>query len=181
MVKTQVNVISFFSAYNRSKTIACCSGVKEVDDYSLQFDKDLGCEIVKPNGKKLDIYQVKQDALDGTYLPRMIERFTNGSISAEDFEAFKNPTSWTDIDVTSLPKSLAEMQQLQIDSENAFNSLPSEFRDLFGNSKFKFVEAMQNGSAIARLTAAGFIKSAANQSKLEKKQEKVMKESDGVE
>lgn len=164
--------ISFYSAYSRPKVIPFVAGTKEISEWLLQFDKERGCERVMKTGKKIDIYTNKQEALDGTYLPRMIERFTNGSISAEDFEAFKNPHSWTDIDVTTLPKSLAEMMQLQIDSENAFNSLPSELRDLFGNNKYKFVEAMQNGSAMARLQSAGFISTASTESKLEKKIEK---------
>lgn len=42
-------------------------------------------------------------------------------------------------DFTGMPKTYAEFLQLQIDSNNLFNSLPVEVRDKFGNDPNKFL------------------------------------------
>lgn len=169
------SVLPFYSAYRRPATIPSVAGSKEIPDLYLKVidgeEHLVQKSVTDPKTKNVtlitrDIYTPKQEALEGTYLPRMIERFLNGSISPEQFEVFKNPHAWTDIDVTSAPKNLAEALQLQIDAENAFNSLDPKLRELFGDNKFKFIQAMEDGTAVSRLQAAGFIKpSAQTQSK----------------
>lgn len=165
--------VVFYSAFNRPVSIPTVSGSKEIPDLYLRVVDGFELLVSKQakDGKKImrDIYSPKQEALEGSYLPRMIERFLNGSISPEQFEVFKNPQSWTDIDVTHAPKTLAEALQLQIDSDNAFMSLDPKLRDVFGNNQFNFMSSLQDGSFYERLARAGFVpKTAENTSKISK-------------
>lgn len=152
--------VLFYSAYNQPPTFPEESGSKMIDDFTLKVVD--GEEILVKTGT-IDIYDSKQEALEGTYLPRMIERFMNGNISPVDFDAFKNEHSWEDLDVTGAPKNLAELQQLAIDTDKAFYGMPADVRDLFGDNKYKFVQALQSGKAYDILSRAGYVKKAANE------------------
>lgn len=156
--KVQSNSSPFYSLLNTPPTGHSESGKAIIDDYVLKVVD--GQEVLVKCGK-IDLVTPKKEALEGTYLPRMIERFTKGALSPADYDKFLNTHSWSDVDVTKMPKNLAEFNQLQIDSERAFMSMPSDVRDLFGNNKYKFVEAVQNGKARPVLEAAGYVRKAA--------------------
>lgn len=62
----------------------------------------------------------------------LISRYVNGDVDA------LNKVRGTYGDFTTMPKTYAEMLQLQFDVENAFNRLPVEIKEKFDNDFNKF-------------------------------------------
>lgn len=143
--------IKFFSAYNLpTEKVYTSSGTDIVDKYALVYDKEQSAEVLKVVGKE-DIYTPKQEALDGTYLPRMIERYLDGSISEDDYNAFVKKRSWSDIDVSDLPTNFQDVMTLRQDASNYFMSLPVSVRDLFGDNINKFTQELLGGTALSKI------------------------------
>lgn len=139
----------FRSAYSLGKEkFYTASGEKIVDEYGL---KVVNGQIQVCVIGKIDIYTPKQEALEGTYLPRMIDRFLNGNMSPIQFDEFVNSHSWQAGDFTDLPKNLMEFENLKIKATGIFNSLPGKIRDLFGQSQERFISEFGSGEALKKL------------------------------
>lgn len=84
-------------------------GEKIVDTYSLVIDKKTGKEDLQVTGKT-NIYEFIQKSLPETLIYNIIERYNNGDVTALDkIHGFYG-------DVTTMPKNLAEAQQLMINA-----------------------------------------------------------------
>lgn len=124
------------------------SGKRVVPKYGWKVDEKTSEKYIGVIGET-DIYEPIQQALSSTYLRDVLDRFDAGAVSLADYkqyiEASKELAPYTD--VTSMPSTLAEVQQVLIDAENTYNSLPVDLRADFGHSKERFLAAMADGSA----------------------------------
>lgn len=139
---SKVVSLPFYSRLKRCKTIPSLSGDKVVDKYGLVYDEVLGRKVLQVTGKE-DIYQIKQVALSGTYLRSLLDRYEKG-LTEIDFDSMLDTGHF--VDLTSLPKTLAEYQKIMIDAEAQFMSLKPSVRSEFGSFS-GFLSALQNGSA----------------------------------
>lgn len=94
----------------------------------VKDDGTIGLEVSGENNiqEEIDSYA------ESTDLNVIISRYMNGDMEALN----RNMMNFGDF--TKFPKTYAEMLQLQIDSNNLFNSLPNEIRQKFDNDKDKF-------------------------------------------
>lgn len=80
-----------------------------------------------------------------TLIDNIINRFQNGDLTVlQRKQGFY-------VDITNMPSSLAEAQNMLIQLESNFNSLPVEDRELFGNSFDRYV------SEVSKMSASDFI------------------------
>lgn len=97
-----------------------------------------GARYLVCTGRK-DVNAMIQEQLPSTLVYNLLNRFSNGDVNA------LMQRSGSFIDTTGMPTSLSEAYNLMLGIESKFASLPLEVREQFGNSPFKFGEALQNG------------------------------------
>lgn len=128
--------------YDRAVGGSCPSGEKIVPTYSLVVDKDTGKTDLKATGKT-NMYDYIQSSLEETLIYNVIERYNAGDITALDkVRGFYG-------DVTQLPKNLAEAQQLLINAQKTFNSLPVDVRAKYNHSVSEFLSAIEKEAKTA--------------------------------
>lgn len=94
---------------------------------------------------KEDFKSFIEASKEETLIDNIIKRFQNGDVTVlQRKQGFYG-------DITNMPSSLAEAQNMLIQIENHFNSLPSEDRELFGNSFDRYV------SEVSKMNASDFI------------------------
>ena len=91
-----------------------------------ELQKDGTLKLV-PVGKE-NTDEIIASYYESTTLECILAKFANGDMSA------LNRYQPLYIDVTEMPKSLAEAQQKIINAEYAFNALPAEVKQQFGNN-----------------------------------------------
>lgn len=138
----------FGSRKNYPATRPSPAGKKIVDELGWVVDKKTSERYIGKIGEK-DIYTPKQEALPSVYLKTNLERFNAGAMSLDQYKQFIDATREARpySDLTRLPSTLAEVQQILIDADETFYSLPVELRADFGHSKERFLAAMSDGSA----------------------------------
>lgn len=122
--------MDFATRVKKNETKKSPAGSKEANTYQIRIDKDNHKSLVK-TGKK-DIYTAIQADLESTKIENILR------------ECVYDPTvlqqvNGTYIDVTNMPKTLGEMQNLVLDAKAQFEALPAELRNKFDNSAEKFV------------------------------------------
>ena len=130
--------MEFYSYSNKHPRSPYPESHKIVPTYSLKIDKQTGKKELKESGKT-DIYEKIQENKEGTYIYDILEKYMGGDESVLS----KNVARYED--VTELPTNLAEAQQLIIDAENTFKSLPLEIRKEFNHSPTEFMAGIENG------------------------------------
>lgn len=129
--------VEFRKPYDRNLNIPAPSGEKIVPVYSLVVDEETGKEDIQVTGKT-NIYDFIQKSLDETLIYNIIERYNSGDISAlEKITGFYG-------DVTNAPKNLAEAQQILINANKIFESLPLDVRAKYNHSVSEFLSAVEN-------------------------------------
>lgn len=145
---TVVFLSMFYSRVKYPKRECVPSGERIVPEYGWKVDEKTSEKYIGVIGEK-NLYDPIQAALPGTYLHDVLDRFDAGAVSLDDYkeyiDASKQVAAYTD--VTPLPSTLAEVQQVLIDADNTFNSLPVDLRADFGHSKERFLASMADGSA----------------------------------
>lgn len=117
------------------------AGEDVVDEYGVVIDED-GLQVLAVVGKK-NIYLPIQEAAVGASVYDVLERYENtGDVSL--LEKQKGLYA----DVTKSPRTLAELEQFRIDSRNAFYSLPTDVRRMFGDNYHVFMANPQQAQAI---------------------------------
>lgn len=111
------------------KKFACNPGSKFKTEYSPIVEKD-GSVTLRPVGK-IDFHAYIQSFKDLTDIHYIVKKIANGDTSMLRFDGVYG-------DFTKYPKTLAEVLQLQIDSNKLFNSLPVEIKQKFSNDPNKF-------------------------------------------
>lgn len=138
----------FFSCVKYPERECAPVGEHVVPEYGWKVDPKTSEKYIGIVGEK-DIYEPIQAALPGTYLRDVLDRFDAGAVSLADYKAYidasKEVAPYTD--VLSMPSTLAEVQQILIDSDNVFYSLPVDLRADFGHSKERFLASFVDGSA----------------------------------
>lgn len=102
------------------------------NDYEIQIDKK-GHKTLKQVGEH-DIYEEIQSFLEETKIENILARAAAGDLNT------LNQRTGLYIDVTDSPKTLAEAQNAILKLGNYFDSLPTDVRAKFDNSKEKFVQ-----------------------------------------
>lgn len=124
------------------------SGDRVVPEYGWKVNPKTSEKYIGVVGET-DLYTPIQEALSSTYLRDVLDRFDAGAVSLADYkeyiEASKTVAPYTD--ATAMPTTLAGVQQVLIDSENTFRSLPVDLRADFNHSKEQFLSAVADGSA----------------------------------
>lgn len=92
-----------------------------------------------------NIYDKIQESKDECDVKKIIERYIKGDVEALN----KNVLKYGDMSI--LPKSLNELNQIKINAENEFKSFPVDLREQFDNSCDKFLYEIENGAAKAKL------------------------------
>lgn len=112
-----------------------CPGSKYKTEYSPVVAKD-GTVSLKAVGK-VDFHAYIQSFREQTDIHYIVNKIANGDTSMLRFDGVYG-------DFTKYPTTLAEVLQLQIDSNKLFNSLPVEIKQKFSNDPNKFFA--QSGS-----------------------------------
>lgn len=102
------------------------SGTHIHKEYVGRYDKNGVLELV-PNGET-DMYAYIQSFADSVDIHVLMERYANGDTTA------LSRVQGVYCDVTSMPKTMAEMLNLINDGERVFNSLDVSIRDKFHHS-----------------------------------------------
>lgn len=124
--------MEFYSRSNYPKTIPAPECSKFIDTFALEIDKTTGKKELKKSGKT-NVYEKIQKSKDATLIYNIIERYQNGDISAlEQKQGVYG-------DFTNLPTTLAEAQQILINAEKTFMSLPLEERQKYNHSVSEFL------------------------------------------
>lgn len=99
-------------------------------------------EVIKDGKKQLEktgetnIYDKIQEDLEGTKIENILQAAAMGDLSA------LNQRETIYADVTEMPKTLMEAQNLVLKAKQEFEQMPLEVRKLFDNSPEKYVEEM---------------------------------------
>ena len=139
----------FFSRTHYPDRACAPSGERVVPEYGWKVDPKTSEKYIGEVGET-DLYTPIQEALPGTYLRDVLDRFDAGAVSLADYkeyiEASKQAAPYTD--VVQKPGTLAEVQQVLIDADDTFHRLPVDLRADFGHSKERFLASMADGSAV---------------------------------
>lgn len=130
--------MEFYSRTNRPATIPYPKSDKIIPTYSLQINLETGKKELKETGKT-NIYEMIQASKEETLIYNILKRFQEGDIEA------LNKTQGIYGDFTNMPRTLAEAQQLLIDTEKSFNNLPIEIRREFNMSTSEYLASLSNG------------------------------------
>lgn len=93
---------------------------------SPELQKDGTLKLVKIGTENTD--EIIASYYESTTLECILSKFANGDMSA------LNRYQPLYMDVTQMPKTLAEAQQKVINAEYAFNALPADVKEQFGNN-----------------------------------------------
>lgn len=99
--------------------------------YSSKVNDDGTIELI-PSGKE-DWQAYIGSFADECDINTIVARFVNGDVNAL---SVRNGVYG---DFTEMPKTYAEMLQLQIDAQNQFNSLPLDIKEKFNNDFNQFI------------------------------------------
>lgn len=122
--------MAFLSRYKRGKTFPVPTGTEFDKTYQVKIDK-FGHKSLTCTGKT-NRYEVIQSHKDECDIQNILTR-----ASTDPSILNKRPGQY--FDATNMPKTLAEFQQIYIDTVNEFNQLPLETRKLFNNSVEQYV------------------------------------------
>lgn len=131
----------FFTAYDRHPTIACPLGGIETPIYSEQL-VDGVYRLVKSGVHNISAYV--QASLEDTLIYNILDRFVKGDISALMHRKGQF------LDVTGMPSTLAEAQQLMINASEKFEKLPDDIKAKFHYDVSEYVSrvAVANGDEL---------------------------------
>ena len=102
-------------------------------EYALRINPETGKREVYMKGKT-NVYQQKQAALPDTLIYNLIDRIERTgdfSLLGENLGGF--------IDVTNMPRNLMEAENVRLQAQQLYNSLPLEERNKYGNDFSKFL------------------------------------------
>lgn len=116
------------------------SGSKLLAEYALKIDEKTGYEYLAPTGDFTNVYDRIQADYPSTDINLLMERFALGETEAihvkEGFYA----------DVSSMPKTYAELFQRAEDAKQFFDELPTDLKEMFNNSYTEFWSEMDTES-----------------------------------
>lgn len=114
------------------------SGSKLIAKYAMKVDPKTGYEYLAPTGEYDNIYDRIQADYPSTDINLLMERFALGETEAINIK----PGFYAD--VTSMPKTYAELFQRYEDAKKLFDELPVELKEMFNNSFTEFWSEMDS-------------------------------------
>lgn len=122
--------LAFYTRYNLPVGAGVPTGDEYDKTYEMSFDKT-GHKILTCSGKT-NRYEKVQSHKEECLIENILSRATlDPSVLNQRIGQYG--------DFTQMPKSLAEFQNMAINLENTFKSLPAEVRAKFDNSVDKFI------------------------------------------
>lgn len=115
-----------YSANSVREKVYTDSGSPVKIKYSPEFDKQGNLILVETG--TVDLYAEIQSHKDSCLIKNILLRYAQGDVEA------LNRAQTAYMDITDMPKNMAEMLNLTIRAENDFNGLPVEVRAKFGHS-----------------------------------------------
>lgn len=136
-----------YSRYNRPPTVPAPKCSKFQPTFGLEVNKKTGkTELVKTG--ETNFYDKIQAAKESTMIYNILDRFESNMSADEAAEILCEEGKMTKQgnygDFTELPTSLQEMQQLMIDAENHFNSLPLDERQKYNHNLGEYLAELNN-------------------------------------
>lgn len=101
------------------------------------FDEKTGKRILTKT-RLVNTYEMIQVGREETEIARIVQRARNGD------ETVLNAMNGQYIDITDMPKNLAEAQQFMINAENIFEKMPNEIKSKFGYDSDRFIHEAGN-------------------------------------
>ena len=129
----------FYSRSNKPPVESSPSGEDIVPVYSFVVDKETGKKELKVTGKR-NIYKEIQAHKEECLVYNILERYVNGDISV------LNKSQGMFADISNMPKSLNEAQEIILNAENLFKEMPFNIRSEFNHSMSEFVASISNGT-----------------------------------
>lgn len=118
--------ISFYTAYNRPKTIPHPKCYKVTMEHSKHIDEKTGREYLVKD-RKVHNYDLIQEGKEETLIDNIIRKCTEGN------EEVLQQIQGQYIDITNKITSLMDAQNLVLQAKEDFNNLPLELRKRFDN------------------------------------------------
>ena len=116
------------------------SGSKLLAKYAFKVDEKSGYEYLAPTGEYENVYDRIQADYPSTDINILMQRFALGETDVinvkEGFYA----------DVTKMPKTYAELFQMNEDAKAYFAELPTDLKEMFNNSYSEFFTELNEGS-----------------------------------
>lgn len=100
--------------------------------HEATFDEKTGRRVLTKT-RLVNTYEMIQVGREETEIARIVQRARNGDTSV------LNAMNGQYIDVTDMPKNLAEAQQFMINAENMFEKMPNEVKAKFGYDSDRFI------------------------------------------
>lgn len=145
--------MKFATQFDSHPRIYCNPGNPIKDVYEARYDKD-GVLDLHVSGQE-DLYGYIQSHADSVDIHVLLERFVNGETDvlsrAQGFY----------MDASDLPKTYSEVLNSVIAGEQAFNSLPAEVKQRFGNSFSQWMSSFDSPDFAVKM---GFVSAASGDS-----------------
>lgn len=109
-----------------------CSGSPIYECLELFVDSH-GVKDLRKTGEVKNTYLMIQSHADSCDIHTILDRYSNGDVSV------LGTVSGGFTDVTNMPSTFAEAQQLLLDATNKFDSLPVDVRAKFNHSPSEFI------------------------------------------
>lgn len=123
--------MKLYSRFKKRPTVASEPGKQWEKKYTMAIDLT-GHKYLEETGE-VNIYDKIQESLEETKIENIIRRAVGGDPNALQV------MHGTYMDITGMPKSLAEMQQIIIGATEEFYKLPLEIREHFNHSLEQYV------------------------------------------
>lgn len=124
--------MEFYSAFNRPESIEAERGSEFAPIYEYEIDKKTGKRKLVKTGET-NVYERIQASLESTKIENIVKRYTEGDMSA----LMINQGDY--IDISEMPTSMLEVQNMIMKVKNEFMKLDPEIRNKFDNSAEKYV------------------------------------------
>lgn len=121
----------YYTAYNTPETEPAPTGSKTEPVYEMTINLK-GHKVLKKTGET-NIYDIIQEGLEESKIENIIRRATEGDAYA------LNTMNGQYMDITDVPKSLAEAQNFVIQAKNEFDQLPINIRRQFDMSAEAYI------------------------------------------
>lgn len=132
----------FRTQYDRVR-YTCSSGSPVKEEFIGHYDPD-GVLRLEKSGEK-NVYEEIQAYKDSADINVILKKYLAGD------EAVLNRIQGTYADVSTLPKTYADILNLQIRAEKDFLALPEEIRSRFGNDPTQFIAQLGTESWMKKM------------------------------
>lgn len=123
------------------------SGTTKIKKRELMFDKDSGYDIIDYTGEVVDTDALIQASAPPT-IGELVQKLTGGDIDGYRERMATAAAVSTEIraDYTHANDDLLSMYQNLNSFQAKFDSLPADFKSLFGNSSYKYLQSINDGT-----------------------------------